>query len=226
MCDSCGKNKCCCTKTVIKNGPKGDKGDRGADGRQGLIGLTGPQGDQGIPGTNGTNGTNGLNGVVTDILESIEVLAGDPSIGGFFSGFFYATTCGANILTKPGEEFEFVVIGKHIASLSSGNLSIGLELTGGFTTTPIVLSSVDDSTIKMIAVVKRITQTTQLVTFEFYKNDNLMTSTSLVTKLEILSSTFDLATSNGIGVTMNGGAGATAGEFIFYSSTLYKHLKP
>lgn len=41
MCNSCGKNKCCCTKTVSKTGPKGDKGAKGATGP---IGPTGPRG--------------------------------------------------------------------------------------------------------------------------------------------------------------------------------------
>lgn len=38
MCNTCGKNNCCCIKTVSKTGPRGPKGDKGP---QGPVGPTG-----------------------------------------------------------------------------------------------------------------------------------------------------------------------------------------
>ena len=49
-CNKCGKNKCCCTKTVSVRGPKGPKGDRGPTGPKGDTGDAGPTGPTGPAG--------------------------------------------------------------------------------------------------------------------------------------------------------------------------------
>lgn len=44
MCKNCGKNNCCCVKTVSVTGPRGKKGDKGATGATGLPGAAGLNG--------------------------------------------------------------------------------------------------------------------------------------------------------------------------------------
>lgn len=204
MCD-------CCNKIIVQN----EIGIPGAQGIQGIQGLTGPTGLTGPEGPAGANNSIYANNLYID---------GTPNGGGHFNSFTYGIVLLGNNLSANGQEIEYVYHGKHIAALSSGRLSLGFRLGGISVAPPILLLSTVDSFITAKYTIKRVSVNSHLVMYEFYKDDNLMTSGSLITYKTITTSSFDSTffTTLDVALISSIAPGVNAGELLTYSTTIYK----
>jgi hypothetical protein len=203
MCD-------CCNKIIVQN----EIGIPGAQGAQGIQGIQGPIGPTGPTGPAGANNS---------ILGSTLFINGDPNSGGHFNSAVYPLSLIGNQLSSNGQEAEFVYYGKHVASLSSGRLSIALRVGGSNVFSPILLSSTIDSFITAKYTIKRVSTNSHLIMYEFYKDNNLMTSGSLITARNITTSSFDstLTTTLDVQLISSTAPGVNAGELLTYAVTLY-----
>jgi len=188
------------------------------------IGIPGPQGIQGLPGNDGPPGPIGPAGANNSIYSNKLYIDGSPNAGGYFNSAVYPTALLGNTLSANDQEIEFVYYGKHVAALSSGRLSLALRVSGINVAPPILLSSTVDSFITAKYTIKRVSVNSHLIMYEFYKDDNLMTSGSLITYKTITTSSFDstLSITLDVYLTASSAPGVNAGELLTYATTIYK----
>jgi len=177
-CKNCGDKGCnSCERVVINR-----QGERGP---QGPPGIQGPRGNDGTPGSAGTPGENGLDGrIILAAYNSSDGIGNDSPIGttNVFSHIIPANTLSAN-----GEELE-VFIYTDYNDNDPVDMDIKLSATDKYTYT--IQNS--NSDLRFIKVrIARISQTSQLWTFEAVRKDVLG---KVIDELDAIVTAFDLAT--------------------------------
>lgn len=221
---------CGCDSSIITI-PKGDTGATGPTGPMGPIGPTGPEGPAGTNGTNGTNGLPGAPGVAgtpANILATFQYINGNPNPGGNASSNFYPLSAPGLSMYQDGDELEYVYKMKQIGTLNTGQLNLNFTVLGtsyAVETGLILTATGTDIYLTARIRVKRVTSTSFLIYYELFRNDNQQLPTSMKIKEAYISNTiFNAASIATCSVGLYAYPGiSTAGEWLMYSGTLYKH---